>query len=273
MSRKPNKPQEPFTPNDLQKLVEKGNKSVANARQTRLFGKFSANRSARELTRTQVWKRRVSALLIILVIFLFILYLISMLLTQWGDLVISIEDPGVTKGIILCENSEFKKGECFTVLTSEKVKDVTNITYDWLPTDLDEIDGPHNGRNYLAYTFYLKNNGTETLDYEGKLKISGVAKRMDEAVRVLVYKNGEPTMYAKPKLGTTDGVEADNPTLFESVEDGIIVTVSTDNLKPEQYEKYTIVSWVEGNDPECVNDIMGGYMRMDMMFNVKGEDI
>lgn len=273
MSKKSNIPEQPFTPNDLQKLVEKGNKQVANAKSTRLFGKFTANRSAKELTRTQVWKRRVAAMLIILLIMLLILYLVSMLLTQWGDLVISIEDPGVKKGIILCENNKFKKGECFTVLTSEKVKDVTNITYDWLPKDLDEHDGPHNGRNYLAYTFYLKNNGTETLDYEGKLKISGVAKSMDEAVRVMVYKNGEPTIYAKPKMGTKDGVEEDKPTLFESVDDGIIVTVSTKDLKPDKYEKYTIVSWVEGNDPECVNDIMGGYMRMDMLFNVKDEEL
>ena len=33
-------------------------------------------------------------------------------------------------------------------------------------------------------------------------------------------------------------------------------------------DKYTIVIWLEGNDPECVDAIKGGHVRMVMNFNV-----
>lgn len=56
---------------------------------------------------------------------------------------------------MLSEDADFKT-QCAS-LTAKQVKDVTNITYAWLPVDLDTSkDGAHNGKNYVAYTFYCK---------------------------------------------------------------------------------------------------------------------
>jgi hypothetical protein len=117
----------------------------------------------------------------------------------------------------------------------------------------------------LAYTFYVRNNGKDTLDCDASLVINGTAKGMDEAVRVMVYKNGEETIYAKPKYGTQDTPE-ENTTPFK--DDSTIMTDNITDLKPNDVEKYTIVVWVEGNDPECIDDIMGGMMRMTMKFEL-----
>ena len=37
-------------------------------------------------------------------------------------------------------------------------------------------------------------------------------------------------------------------------------------------EKYSIVIWLEGEDPECVNDVLGGVMNLEMNFEVLDED-
>ena len=32
----------------------------------------------------------------------------------------------------------------------------------------------------------------------------------------------------------------------------------------KEVDKYTVVIWLEGNDPECINDIIGGELKMQM---------
>lgn len=265
MFNKKKKTEEQFTPSDLSRLSEKEDKQLRKGQS--IFKRFSARRSSKELSRTQRWKRRGFWILLALVILLLILFIISMLISQYGDLVISIERPARNKGITVSETGE--AGDGVTILSAEKVKEVTNITYDWLPLDeLDTIDGSHNGKNYLAYTFYLQNNGSETVDYTGELQIKGVSKSMDEAIRVMVYKNGEPAIYAKQQYKKEEP-ETDG-TAFQS--EKVIMSTLSEDFKPGDSDKYTIVAWVEGNDSECINDIMGGFMRMNMLFSIADDE-
>ena len=266
MFNKKNKTEETFTPADLEKLNEQGYKESKKGKS--IFERFSARRDSKELSRTQRWKRRSLALLTVLVLFLFIIWLISMLTTQWGDLVISLDRGAVKEGITISETG--KKEDHAVILSAEKVKDVTNITYDWLPfKELDKKEGSYNGKNYLAYTFYLENNGKETVTYTGSLETIGASKSVDEAVRVMVYKNGKPAIYAKDKYKQPGKAEEDT-TMF--VNDTTVMQTETKNFKPGDKDKYTIVAWVEGNDPECVNDIMGGFIRMRMLFSIADEE-
>ena len=144
------------------------------------------------------------------------------------------------------------------------------ITYSWLPLDLDTSEnGEHNGENYVAYTFYCKNNGQVELDYEAYLEITGVAKSADEATRVMIYKNGEPAIYGKGQYNDRNTAETDC-TIFETNER--VMTTTTENFEVDQVDKYTIVIWVEGNDPECIDDIRNGHVRMRMLFNVLDDE-
>ena len=213
-------------------------------------------------------KKKLTIAMGVLLAVLLLLWIISMLLTQWGDLIISVESPAVKKGIILSETKDFKNPT--VKLSALQVKDVTNITYDWLPVDLDTSkDGEHNGENYVAYTFYCKNSGQETLDYKAYLEITGVAKSADEAVRVMVYKNGEPTIYGKGQYNDREQAETDC-TKFET--DTRVMSTISEGFKVGDVDKYTIVIWIEGEDPECVDDIRSGHVRMRMLFNVIDED-
>ena len=259
-SKKP-KTEQPVTPEELSKFIDK---SVADSDIKHLHVR---NDSIDVINYKK--KKKILSIVISAVIFvLLVLWIISMLLTQWGDLIISVDSYAGRKGIILSEDPEFSTGT--HKLSATQVKDVTNITYTWLPTDLDTSkDGSHNGKNYVAYTFYCKNNGQEALDYTAYLEVTGVAKSADEAVRVMVYKNGEPAIYGKAAYNDRNTAETDC-TMFET--DSRVMTTESIGFEVDQVDKYTIVIWAEGNDPECIDDIRGGHVRMRMLFEVDDED-
>lgn len=273
--------EEPFTPEQLQKLEDKGDIAVEKARNMTIFDRFMARRDSKDLSRIVRWKRRAAVTLILALLILIILWIIAWLFTTIGDLVISVENGAARQGIIVSEslNEDGSAKDPKLQLTAKNVTEVTNITYDWLPKTLDtEKDGEHNGENYLAYTFYLTNNGKETLDLESTLKFTGIAKNADEALRVMIYKNGEPTIYAQKNR---DGSQLEEVVNFEFIEgnddlnlnDYVLLNDVTEGIDPDETIKYTIVTWIEGNDPECINDIMGGYVKMQWFFNVEGEEL
>ena len=39
-------------------------------------------------------------------------------------------------------------------------------------------------------------------------------------------------------------------------------------FSPGDKRKYTVVIWLEGNDSDCINDIIGGSMKFEMNFNI-----
>ena len=260
--KKQNKAQEPFTPRDLDALSEKGWRNHRGIR-----------RDAKEMTRDEKRRRRARWLIIIIIAIIIILWLLSCITTQYGDLVVSVDKDLEGKGVILSDTVGFENPQ--VTLDGGSVKDVYHFTYDWFEAqnvldDLDNIDGSHNGDNYFAYTFYIKNNGTETFDYNASLEVTGVAKSCDEAARIMVYKNGEPTIYAKPRLGTTDTPEfisyegSGEAKLF--YDNDTVYTETVGDFSPGDVDKYSVIIWFEGEDSECINDIMGGHMRLSMNF-------
>lgn len=259
--RKKSKIEQPLTPEELSKYNDK---KTADAE----IEHFHVKNDSTEIVKYKKRRKILSIILTVCLIILIILFLVSMLITQWGDLIISVDSPAVKRGIILSEDPDFKTASAS--LTAEQVEDVTNITYEWLPVDLDESDnGPHNGDNYVAYTFYCKNNGQASLDYDAVIDIVGVAKSADEAIRVMVYKNGEPEIYGKGKYDDRNTAETDC-TIF--VDNETVMTTRTEDFKVDDVDKYTIVIWVEGNDPECIDDIRNGHVRMRMLFSVEEEE-
>ena len=72
-----------------------------------------------------------------------------------------------------------------TVFLRRFVK-LTNISINWLPNNLhEEAEGSHNGENYLAYTFYLHNMGTHTVNYWYTIYVDDVINRVDTAIRLM----------------------------------------------------------------------------------------
>lgn len=73
------------------------------------------------------------------------------------------------KGISIAENGDFEGATA--KLVADTVADATNISIADLPEDIDEVSGSHNGKNYMAYTYYIRNAGKEDLGYNAKITL------------------------------------------------------------------------------------------------------
>ncbi len=266
--RKKNKQVDAPTPEEVAKLGQKDEIRAARDKGSDVYDHFHAQDNAVAIEKARRRKRLFGAVLGGLVAILLVMYIISMLTTQWGDLVISIGDLEGGKSLLLSESASFD--DAAVKLNGGSVKDVTNITKAWLPKGLDsKKNGQHNGENYLAYTFYLKNTGTEDLKYNTTMTITGVSKSADEAIRIQIYKNGKEATFAKGKYKSRKTAETD---ATKWVNNDTVIKTTGSGLKTGSVDKFTVVMWIEGNDPECVDAIRGGTIRSQMVFDVPAEE-
>lgn len=266
---KKKKTEELVTPHDVAKLGHEHEVAAAKDSKSSVYDHFHAQDSAKEIANAKKRKKRYAIILGTLIGVLLIIYIISMLTTQWGDLVVSVENGVPGKTILLSESADFSSGNGVK-LNGGSVKEVTNITKAWLPKNLEDKDGSHNGKNHLAYTFYLKNTGDEDLEYETNMTLTGQSKGADEACRIMVFKNGKESVYAKGTKAS-EGKKAETDATKWKTNDTIL-TVPKSTLKAKAQDKYTVVIWIEGNDRECVDAIRGGHIRSQMTFSVLSDE-
>ncbi|MCI5983832.1 MAG: hypothetical protein MRZ35_01075 [Firmicutes bacterium] len=208
-------------------------------------------------------KKKYSKVKIMLTISLFVLTLAFIILSviyKGGKFTITLDSRLARENqIVIYENSQIP--EETIKLETKDMEFMDNISINWIPQNIDtEQDGSHNGENYIAYTFYIKNKGTETINYWYAIKIDDVIKKVDEAARVMVFLNGEKKVYAKIN-SITQLPEKDTIPFFSA---SIPVLEQRKNFKPNDVDKFTIVIWLEGDDPDCIDNILGGEIKMHM---------
>ena len=221
-------------------------------------------RKSKEVKRHFILMRVLALLVIILVLLVAVAYAISYFYDKFGSFTVKVNKYDmVNQGLSLSETPEFDK--TVSVLTADIVYDMTNISGNDLPDNIDKVNGNHNGRNYIAYTFYVHNSGKDTITYEGDLTIQNVTKNVDEAIRVALYTNGEKEVYGKTK-STGNGKESDCDKEF--LTSAQVMHTKVSDFEPGATNKYTVVIWLEGNDPDCIDDIIGGVIKMQMDFRI-----
>jgi len=215
---------------------------------------------ARKEKKKRARKKVLKVLLAVLILFLINIYIILAIFYRGENFTITLDSEyGRESGLVIYEELANKYTRTF--LRTEDIEFFSDISINWLPKDIDnEGEGSHNGRNYIAYTFYAENMGQDTINYWASIEIDDVIKDVDEAIRVMVIKNGERVVYAKNNW--TTGNPEPNTVPFHD-EDTVMLEV-TENFKVGDIDKYTIVIWVEGDDPECKNDLIGGEIKMHM---------
>ena len=203
--------------------------------------------------------------LLCLALVLGVLFSLSFMQENMGNFTINLNRLELFRhGVAIADNAQFEGATAR--LSAEAVADGTNIAAEDLPDNLDEIDGSHNGKSYVAYTFYIRNAGKEDLHYNAKLKIASASKGAEKAARVRVWRNGEATTYAAPSADGGNEAGCEN---FES--DDVVCRIADDDFKVGYVDKYTIVIWLDGDDPECVDDIVGGAVEFAMDFDADDE--
>ncbi len=199
--------------------------------------------------------------LLLLLLILILAYFILNIIYNEGSFTISMDKNTYLKSNLVMYESLNDRSSVFKLSTS-RLEFMDNISIKWLPEDINnEGEGSHNGENYIAYSFYLENQGEEIINYWYSMEIDDIIKNVDDAVRVMIFINDESTVYAK-KSAITGEAEPDT-TMFRD-EDDVIILEKREGMIPEQIDKITIVIWLEGDDPECVNAILGGELKMHM---------
>jgi len=241
--------------------------------------------TAKQLSKRKQLTRLLLILLILSLAVMSIVFAGASFLNKAGRFTINLDPDTFNKyGISISSTEDFKNPTI--MLQGTALQNMWNITKDWIlndpnnkeyyskndPTfktfaDIDKIDGDHNGKDYIAYTFWIKNMGTKDEGYYGTLNIDSVAKGADEAIRIVVFRNGVPTEYGKtPKNPNAANATFGIDEFFKNKR--TVTDMTRKDFKVGDKDRYTIVIWLEGWDPECVNDIMGGEVKLSMNFKV-----
>lgn len=262
--------------------------------------KYGVRTSAKKVRKNKLLLRIVIIILVLLLLFLAIFFGCVYYANQAGRFTVNLDPDAIEKyGITLCESYEEAYGlgawanggkgpggkpnadsnyESGVLIRGQAVENMDNITEEWLPADIDSANhsGSHNGDankdgeiDYIAYTFYLKNVGKEDADYNVSIDVLSVDLDADEALRVKVYRNGEAVTYGKKPV---KGTENDEYATFGIdkffVKDNKVMDRNVTDFKSGSIDKYTVVIWLEGWDPECVDNIMGGEVKLSMNFHI-----
>jgi hypothetical protein len=188
-----------------------------------------------------------------------------------GNFVMSVDRAAIVRGIVISEDPAFQtKG---SRLMSEPIKDAREVTYAWLK--LDEISETNGNfvdidHDYVAYTFYVKNEGFETVDLRYYIRITEVYNHLDKAIRVLVIDNSVETMYMRPDTTNENSYPDYMPKAEHFLTQATVTRKLIPNFKPGEIRKFSVIIWLEGNDPDTNDDILGGMIKMQMNFTIDG---
>ena len=200
--------------------------------------------------------------LILIILILLILYFVIGIIYNRGNFSITLDkDLYFESGLMIYDDPEYKVYRSELLAPAPDTFD--SMSYKWLPDNLGEEKlGTHNGDNYLAYTFLIENTGDKEVNYISRVVIEDVIKNVDEAVRIRIYKGNEYVTYAK--LSNTGEPEEDTVPFLE---DKIVMEEHVENFAPGDINKYTVVMWIEGTDPDCTDNILGGEFKAYMNFS------
>lgn len=229
-------------------------------KEERIIEKISATNVAHKVYKKNVAFRIISTILAFFIGISLTTYGILSIMRQNTMFTVKIPEQSPTVCLTLSNTPDFEE-QTSRLQYDTKNTYLNNIDGRYeLPEDIDEYDGDHSGENYLAFTFYLKNVGKADASVTGNLHATKVVLGADEAIRIKLYEDGEPTVLAKK---AKDGNPEPDSVMFYDDSNPYLKVF---NLNSGEVKKYTIVIWLEGNDPECINDILGGFVRLEMNF-------
>lgn len=254
------------TKEEINTIVEESNvkadtkESKLAKRKDRIEKKGHVELGSEKIKRREKNIRIIKLGLLIISLFLIIIYFLLRLMYNGGAFTVALDDNlSKSSGLVMYDSLNTKQER--KILKADDTEYVDNISINWLPANINnEGEGSHNGENYIAYTFYIENQGADTINYWYSITIDDVIKNADRAIRVMVYRNEEKTVYARPNE-TTGNAETGTAAFNSNID---VVTTQRKEFKSGDIDKFTIVIWIEGDDPDCVDAIIGGEVKMHM---------
>ena len=233
-------------------------------------------------------------LLLMAAAILAIVFLIAFITEEKGHFTINLTADMLREGFVLAEDEKFSDEK--TRLFAEEITNSNATSIYEMSRKLHEIDGPHNGPGYMAYTFYLKNCGELMTNYGYTVNILSETLSTASAAWVMFFEddrqiiyaqaqpNGHPeelygypsapyieyAFYPEDQYYTEDGFVGIVTTPF--VDEDTVLQGYVEDFEPGAVKKYTIIVWLEGDDPDCNNSILGGHVGFNIQFERLGDD-
>lgn len=248
---------------DLQKALEKYGDDPEAAK---ILSAYIPNRRAKRIGAALLRMDRLMLALLALLAIIIILFIMAFTQEKMGNFTINLDRLELyRRGVSISTDGDFT--DPTAKLEASAVQDATNTTLADLPDNLDEIDGDHNGRNYVAYTYYVRNAGKEDVKYVATVDIENTTKGADKAARVAVWKNGQRTIYGAVRQ---DGKTEPDTVAFET--DTRVCSYQEEDFKVGNVDRYTVAIWLEGEDPDCNDGIIGGSLQFAMNIDAVGTE-
>lgn len=220
---------------------------------------YSVSTTADKIHRKKLFSRISKVILLLLLLLFSVSYSVLYVVYNTSNFSISVDKDMLKSSIFLTEDGSLENKS--RSLSASAAEYMDNISVKWISEDVDtEANGAHNGTNYVAYSFYLVHNGENPINYWYEIDVDDTIKNLDESIRVMIYHNGEKKIYAKPSKKTGDA-EKDTVKFYST---DIAVLEERKNFSPGDKDHFTVVIWIEGDDPECKNDLLGGGIKMHM---------
>ena len=240
-----------------------------------------------------------------LVALLGVLFLYSTVTAMRGHFTINMSDGMFHEGFVLSETEDFANPT--THLFCLPADEAPCISIAHIPSDIDNYEGSHND-TYFAYTFFMRNEGESTVGYRWRMNLSSESMNLAKACWVMVFEDGNMLFYAEPNAeGKSEALPmvGDNsrgyigaPLIelnaapekqYELIAQrgnlayyrvlpipfltkNIVAQGEVEGVKPMEIHKYTVVIWLEGDDPDCTDELIGGHVGMEISMQLLGEE-
>lgn len=198
-----------------------------------------------------------------------------------GSFVISMNEEAVAKGIQLSDHPLFPEESASSRLYVDPKEESDEATYSYLKiAEAQANDGLYDDddADYLAYSFYVRNNGLEMINLTYEINIVEVSKNLDEYIRIMILVEqvgAEPfgytqQMYMKPDETPKNypiGMPEAKHFLSDQYSRDPIISETIEKLQTQKVLKFTVFMWIEGYDTEP--NMERGSIRIDMKFSIR----
>ena len=244
-----------FKPQDLDKL---------SAQNTTFFG---ASYRTKKYDRKKLTKRLILAVIALIIVALLITWLISYILLNGGSFTVKVDNGQLADDVLVIGRAPDLSDSSDMISTPAK-QDMDFTSYRLLPAYASHLvdDDPL----YIHSRFYLKNDSENAvLNYRYTIELSGATNGIEKAARIMVIRSDADgneqarKIYAMPRDdGSNERISYvydENDVLIENkftaeatpfVSEAIAVNEEIKELEPGTVQRYDVVIWLEGTDPE-----------------------
>lgn len=234
------------------------------------------------LFKSKSFKRILAGVLLVTSVMIILVMLLG---TQSGNFVVKVESGDASKSIAITDS--FEDRVYTNKLVANGIEGMTNTTPRWF-LDGDTAEEQNVGLKLLTqdlgnviddstayiYTFLIVNTGSNAVSINLEMNLSNTSNGVDDAVRVMSYNDDSEDINIYQKA---DAIETEyayypvSPQLFASenivYNESVTVLPTTDPEKPS-YIKYSVIFWLEGQDPECTEAIFNGTIKFSLKCSV-----